>query len=405
MNFFRRFVKRPQKIWARQAIFQIHLWMGLIIGLYLVAVGLSGSILVFKEEAIDALTPKLQQPVIPDHATARMTTIARNLRAAYPQHRIALVQYPTSNTPEFRAVVLRRHPSVAKILTALHPNTGAIIGDVNLTASWLGFVHNLHILLLAGPAGFIANGIGAILLCVLCLSGIILWWPGIKRWKRALTVDFNRSWKRINFDLHSAIGLWLLPLVGFWGLSTIYFVWEGPFTAFVHRASRVTIADFNKPPEYRPGRPGLHADLDRMVHDAQQRIPDTHPIAVMPAAGESVPFVVFMARENSSDSGEIPTHAVRVFFDPTDGRHLETRRPPPNRTAGDWIIWSMKPFHFGTEWGFAMKVVWALLGLSIPVLTITGALMYWNRSLSKLWRKHKRPACTLPVVREHQEVA
>ena len=49
-------------------------------------------------------------------------------------------------------------------------------------------------------------------------------------------------------------------------------------------------------------------------------------------------------------------------------------------------LWSMHPLHFGTVWGLAVKVIWALLGVSLAALTCTGLLMYWNRFLRHRWR-------------------
>ncbi len=45
----------------------------------------------------------------------------------------------------------------------------------------------------------------------------------------------------------------------------------------------------------------------------------------------------------------------------------------------------MHPLHFGTVWGPWVKALWAMLGLSLAVLTVTGLLMDWNRYLCKRW--------------------
>jgi uncharacterized iron-regulated membrane protein len=57
-----------------------------------------------------------------------------------------------------------------------------------------------------------------------------------------------------------------------------------------------------------------------------------------------------------------------------------------NQSLGDWIIWSQVPLHFGTYWGLGVKIVWALAGMAIPLLAITGLLMYWNRVLRRKWK-------------------
>ena len=41
-GLWRRFVQRPQQVWLRKALFQIHLWTGILVGLYIIAIGISG---------------------------------------------------------------------------------------------------------------------------------------------------------------------------------------------------------------------------------------------------------------------------------------------------------------------------------------------------------------------------
>jgi len=44
------FLNRPQRLWWRKAIFQIHLWGGVVLCLYMLVIGVTGSILVFESE-------------------------------------------------------------------------------------------------------------------------------------------------------------------------------------------------------------------------------------------------------------------------------------------------------------------------------------------------------------------
>ena len=48
MALLQQFVQRPQGVWLRKAIFQIHLWTGIAVGLYVVAISVSGSALFFR---------------------------------------------------------------------------------------------------------------------------------------------------------------------------------------------------------------------------------------------------------------------------------------------------------------------------------------------------------------------
>jgi uncharacterized iron-regulated membrane protein len=86
----------------------------------------------------------------------------------------------------------------------------------------LEWLVRLHSELLAGHAGRIANGIGGICTVLLCLTGAVIWWPGIRRWRSSLTVSWGAHFPRISWDLHSALGFWCLAFVSLWGVSGIY---------------------------------------------------------------------------------------------------------------------------------------------------------------------------------------
>src|SRR5882757_404897 len=49
----------PQRVWLRRAIFQVHLLVGVVLALYSVVIGLSGSALVFKDEIDHVANPAL----------------------------------------------------------------------------------------------------------------------------------------------------------------------------------------------------------------------------------------------------------------------------------------------------------------------------------------------------------
>ena len=111
--------------------------------------------------------------------------------------------------------------------------TGSLIvyrNELSRTVSVEWFV-DLHENLLAGSMGRFVNGVGAVCLILLCLTGAVVWWPGIKHWRRSLIVDWSAHFPRINWDLHSALGFWLFGFVAVWGLSGIYFSFPQPFNA------------------------------------------------------------------------------------------------------------------------------------------------------------------------------
>ena len=92
---------------------------------------------------------------------------------------------------------------------------------------------DLHDNLLAGTTGRFVNFIGGILVTLLGATGAVIWWPGIKHWRRSVTIDWKAHFQRFNWNLHSALGIWSIVFILLWGVSGIYLAWPEPFHALL----------------------------------------------------------------------------------------------------------------------------------------------------------------------------
>jgi uncharacterized iron-regulated membrane protein len=388
MNFFQQFFRRPQPLAVRRLNFWIHLWTGIILTLYLVVVGVTGSILVFRAELEIFCGWKPWHKIKATEPFADIATVVGNLRAAYPDVRVISVTAPTEIDPTFVAVVEGHR----RIIVACHPSTGQVLGEFPKAAGWLSVVRELHESLLARRTGRILNGIGAAFLLLLSVTGLVVWWPGVRHWKRALAVDVHRRWRRITFDLHSAAGFWTLLIVSFWATSGIYFAWPRQIFRFVNSFSPVITA---RPPAItvQPESSAGELDLHVLIEHAYAVDPHTRWSGMAFPYGRRAPLEIFMRRGNGVGREYVDT----LYFNPYNGQYLATWQYGVNKSLGDWFIWSQIPLHFGTSWGLGIKLVWAAAGLVVPLLSVTGLLMYWNRALRRKWkrlrlRKHRMSA-------------
>ncbi len=104
------------------------------------------------------------------------------------------------------------------------------------TAIWLvSTLIDLHADLLAGPTGRRVNGIGAFAVLISAVTGLIIWWPGIRRWRRSLRVQRGVGWKRFNWDLHSMCGFWSFGFIVVFALSGIYLSFPEVFHGLADR--------------------------------------------------------------------------------------------------------------------------------------------------------------------------
>ncbi len=219
MNILRRWIRQPQDILLRRLLFQVHLWTGLIIGLYIVVICLTGSILVYRNELYNYFSPK---PTI--IAGSGPTMVLEDLKASakrtYPEYEVTEVR--AGETPSHALEVTLKHGERTK-RRLFHPFTGEDLGDIlPLGFRVTAWMLDLHDNLLKGKTGRQVNGIGALLVLLLCATGAVLWWPGIRNWRRSLTVDLRSNGRRLNWSLHSALGFWFLGFIVLWGVTGAY---------------------------------------------------------------------------------------------------------------------------------------------------------------------------------------
>jgi uncharacterized iron-regulated membrane protein len=216
---WQRWVQRPQKIWLRMAVFQIHLWSGIALGLYILLMSVTGSVLVYRNELYRATEPKI---IISTGSGPRLTDgqLGEAAGHLYPGYRVVNIDR-ARNLDQAVDVWLRQGNEVKKRF--FDPRSGSDLGSSVPTAYRLvSKLIDLHDNLLAGSTGRTVNGYGAFALLLLAVTGLTIWWPGIKTWRRSLTVRRGLGWRSFNWHLHSTMGFWSFAFTVVFALSGIY---------------------------------------------------------------------------------------------------------------------------------------------------------------------------------------
>ena len=356
----------------RRAAFFVHLATGLGLGLWLVLVSLTGSLIVFRAEIEDVLHRPLARVPAGTHWTALQPILDR-ARAAHPGATFHTVNLPTA--PD-QSLSLWGHDVAGRSFHAFaNPFTGELLGanhaDDNLT-EWL---YLFHAQLLSGGTGEQINGLGAIIWVALLGSGLLLWLPRKGRpWRDGFLIRWHAQTRRRLYDLHRAAGFWsALPLLVV-VVTGAYFPFKAPFRWLAETVTGTTAAENS--PNRPPGLPGTpDVSLDLVLAAATEIHPEVPPNWIhLPEHGRDN----FVVRKRLP--GEWRTEGANyLHVDPASGT-LVRADLHADRTPAQRLLRAMFPLHVGAFGGNATRVLWVLLGL-VPVgLFVSGTLMWWRRA-------------------------
>jgi uncharacterized iron-regulated membrane protein len=370
------FLHRPHSVLLRGVLFQVHLWVGVVVALYVSIVCVTGAALVFRIDLQRAVHPHLFTPGA-DGPPVDPAAVMERVRDEYPGGRLSGVDAPTTARPTYLAYVT----SGERFATVLvDPVDARVLGELP-EQSIVRTLQDLHFDLLAGRTGRIVNGIGGLCLLVMCLTGLVIWWPGVGGWRRGFLVDFARGWKRAIWELHGSVGIWTVLFVAMWAVTGVYFAFPSQFRAAVNWISPVTVIRGPLSDVARAGSAPL--EWRDLVERARSHVPPGRFVArVVVPSTDAAAFHVLFSAVRPTPAGT--TALTSVYLDQYTGALL-AEPPRGGRSLGDTIMAWVAPLHVGSFGGVGVKVAWLVLGLAPPLLAATGLVMWWTRVVRSRW--------------------
>ncbi|MEZ0385910.1 MAG: PepSY-associated TM helix domain-containing protein [Verrucomicrobium sp.] len=372
----------------RKRLWMLHSWMGLVAGLGLLLIGLTGSLLMFRAEIESLLRPAPRQVDSTSGVSGGRLSydeLFSRVRRQLPGREV--VAWDTvmfDGVVDGIAVTQLENPKEWEWLRA-DPATGEVrkAEEQSWATPAFDWLFEMHYSLLLGDWGVLFAGVLALLLCLLGLSGVYLY-RGF--WKTLFTLRWRSSARIFFSDLHKMVGIssvvfnLILGITGaWWNLPT----WSRLMGDAEPRAEDKEFSLYN-----------TSLCMDALVKEAVIRLPglDPHKIYLslpprneyMRLMGSVVPTNTFVGEYNST-----------VQFNPKTGT---VEQVTDYRQASPWEKFEvmMGPLHFGTFGALPIKILWCILGLSPGVLAWTGVMMYWKRRRA-IRGKSSRRQSVMPV--------
>lgn len=356
----------------RGALLNIHLYLGLSAALFLVVLGLTGSIIAFETDIPHWLNAGLfyVRP-LPDNLPEQ--ELIRRVEGKFAPARVASVQ-------------VLRQPNLVRVMQLpgglsvfIDPYTGRIQGSKTggfASERNLGYIHQIHLRLIPDPRsapqlsalGKTVVSFAGLLLCLLVPTGLLLFWR-----TRRTRVKWSASWFRISFDLHHVIGLYaglFLFAAAFTGILIGFDAGERVIFALTHSERPAPRAPLTS--AAAEGRPAIA--VDQAIAIAHNIIPDASVDGYfLPRKPKDTMTILLRVPEETSGS---PHSSVVV--DQFSGQVLRVQNFRTDSEGYRWVRFN-RSIHTGDIGGAPSRVVASLSSLLLVVMVVTGLVIWWRK--------------------------
>ncbi|GAA4787971.1 PepSY-associated TM helix domain-containing protein [Olivibacter ginsenosidimutans] len=361
----------------------LHLWLGLISGLMVFFVCLSGVLFVFHDEVNNFINRDARFVTVPEHPVrVSPDTILANLRRQYPTVRTNL--YTAYADPRKAVKIMCSTPNPNQPMLGLgsayaNPYTGEIL-KIDNTYGIFRLLAAFHMNLLLGNVGSQLVRIATITFLIELISGFIWWWP--TKWNKStrdksFKVKWNAKWKRLNIDLHNVLGFYSLPLAMVLTVTALILCYKPVkdffFWTFGHKGTDKTV--FQALPQADSTKNAL--SLDQLLQGYQSELGIYAQLSIGVPNPRSGAVMLRMEHESSM----VTYRGKQLYLDIYTGKKLESLPLEAIREAK--MMNTNIALHIGTWYGLPVKIITFVVCLICTSLPITGFLIWYNRKFKK----------------------
>jgi uncharacterized iron-regulated membrane protein len=368
----------------------LQLWLGLVSGIIVVILCVTGCLFVFQTEITGYLHPKelFVTPPSKDAHVLSLSVLKEKAQTALGKDRPVNIITAYTN-PDKAWEFMAYQPGDPDAITFpgsvnfyesafVKPYTGVVTGRMDYMHNFFVIVKYIHwSLYLSTKYGQPITGWATLIFVISLITGFIMWIP--KRWNKAekakaFKIKWKAAWKRLNYDLHNVLGFYavLIALILAFTGMVYSFSWFNKAvyaTATLGAAAPVSVAyasDTTLSPS--AGHP-----MDKAFAATIKRYPDANRYGVSVPALRAGPLAVTAYRQK-----EVYYDANTAYFDQYSGQELG-RELYNEKNNGEKLIMMNYDIHVGAIGGLTGKVIAFIVSLICGSLPVTGFIIWWGR--------------------------
>jgi uncharacterized iron-regulated membrane protein len=354
---------------VRKLFWRLHSLAGLIAGLGLLVIGLSGSLLVFHEEIDAALRPAQTRVEPLAEGRLPLETLVVAVEKQVPGHGVTGWRLKPDDPRAADGVFVMPHGTREWHYVTVDPYRGKVLSSpVDHESTLKGWLLHLHMEFFLHDVGIALTGLLGAVLCFLGLSGVYLY---RRFWKSLFRLRLKSSLRMLTGDLHRLVGIWSTGFNLLLGFTGAY--WNIAHTVEHFTGPQVDAAD---EPVFHEKLFSSELPVQAMLARAKQHLPgfETHYLSLPWAPGG--PFTLWGRAEDAAWFRS--RYGSQVAFDSRSGDLLAVNDLTQSATWAQ-VVDAFEPLHFGDFGGLATKILWSAAGLAPALLCVSGMGIWWQR--------------------------
>ncbi len=390
--------KKKKESYFKYAMSLTHLWLGLVSGLIICLVSISGNAYIFKEEFIRLTDRKIAYG---KGAVASKLPDLNKLKRDFEQ------EYSKEAARIFIPEDIKRNLMITstgkgkeQVIAYADRTTGDLLGTSSDAArSTFAFILRIHRWLLVRGGGQTVVAVSSFIFIFLLMSGVVLWFPLKKnKLKNAFRVRYRAKWPRLNYDLHNVLGFYtslLLLFIVITGLCFSY-TWfkEAILFPFKSREARSISTEERlreKEQEIGEKMDDLFAlflkEGDRkssviytdVIASAHRELAYVGDVSLLFPNNKTPHLTVRKTNSENWIGFQVPDE---IRFD-DQGKLLEANLFS-NKAFYKQLNKLILPLHTGEFAGMKSKILYFVLSLIGSSLPITGFFIWWNKAAKRV---------------------
>ncbi|HMU09225.1 MAG TPA: PepSY-associated TM helix domain-containing protein [Ferruginibacter sp.] len=343
-------------------IFYIHSVAGLVSGLFILLMSLSGAALVFHDELDQR--PEIQNRPLQNFS---LDSCYRLVQKQYPHAQVSNCSLPGNDTQPVSFIIYdSSYKNGTKALEVfLHPQTGEVVrtrgGSDDMQHNFMSWLSKFHNSFHLEKKGEWLLGFFALVFLISIITGLILFRKSIIAVLLFKKIAYRKG------NLHQLIGIYallfnlMIAVTGFWMQRYVF--------------KKDFYASYNYKPVLKPS-PVLSFSFDSAYKELQAKHPDFSASVIYFAQSKKGKTAVYGSRSSNSFIHS-KKFADAIMLD-SNGAIASTRFVTEISSDDRYDIINSQ-LHMGKYGGVGVKIIYFFFGLAGGLLSITGFLLWLKR--------------------------